>query len=68
MGNTHTHSVPRDTQGGWSVAQGSDAILMYVGVACTLIRLMGYEYREDAVVGGGEGNGKHTHTDTQCPS
>ena len=28
-----------------------------------LIKLVGYEHREDAV--GGAGNGKHTHT--QCP-
>ena len=24
--HTRTHSVPRDTQGGWSLGQGSDAI------------------------------------------
>ena len=24
--HTHTHSVPRDTQGGWSLVQGLDAI------------------------------------------
>ena len=24
--HTYTHSVPRDTQGGWSLVQGSDAI------------------------------------------
>ena len=31
--HTHTHSVPRDTQGGWSLKQGSDAILTHVSVA-----------------------------------
>ena len=30
-----------------------------------LIKLMGYEHREDAAGGGGAGNGKHTHV--QCP-
>ena len=30
-----------------------------------LIKLVGYEHREDAV--GGAGNVKHTHTHTQCP-
>ena len=25
--HTHTHSVPRDTQGGWRIVQGLDAIL-----------------------------------------
>ena len=37
MANTHTHthtqSVPRDTQGGWNLGQGSDAILTHVSVA-----------------------------------
>ena len=28
---------------------------------------MGYEHREDAVVGGGACNGKHTHTHTVSP-
>ena len=29
-----------------------------------LIKLMGYEHRDDAVGGGGAGNVKHTHTHT----
>ena len=58
----HTHRVPRDTQGGWSVEQGSDAILTNACVDCTLIMLMGYEHREDSVGVGGAGNGKNTHT------
>ena len=29
---THTHSVPRHTQGGWSLVQGSNAILTHVSV------------------------------------
>ena len=39
MANTHTHththtqSVLRDTQDGWSLGQGSDAILTLVTVA-----------------------------------
>ena len=33
-----------------------------------LIKLMGYEQREDAVGVGGSRQGKHTHTHTQCPS
>ena len=37
----YTHSVPRDTQCGWSLGQGSDAILMHVGVAQPLSKLMG---------------------------
>ena len=67
MENTHTHTrtrgVPRDAQGEWSpFGQGLGAILTNVGVAHTLIKLMGYEHREDAVLGGGAGNDKHTHT------
>ena len=34
----------------------------------TLIKLMGYEHREDAVGGGGAGNVKHTHTHTHTQS
>ena len=30
---THTHSVPRDTKGGWSLGQGSETILTHAGVA-----------------------------------
>ena len=63
MANTHTQSVPRDTKDGWSLWQGSDAILTHVSVAPPLIKLMGYEHREDAV--GGEGSRQwQTHTNT----
>ena len=31
--HTYTQSVPRDTQDGWSLKQGWDAILMHVSVA-----------------------------------
>ena len=31
--HTHTNSVPRDTQGGWSLGQGSNATLTHVSVA-----------------------------------
>ena len=64
--NTHTHSVHRDTQGGRSLGQGSDAILTHVGAAHPLNKSMGNEYRENAVKRGVAGNEKHTHT--QCPS
>ena len=63
--HTHTHRVPRDTHGRWSLGQGSDAMLAHVGVARTLIELVGYDHREDAVVGGGSRQWQtqaHTHT------
>ena len=31
--HTYTNSVPRDTQGGWSLGQGSNATLTNVSVA-----------------------------------
>ena len=31
--NTHTHSVPHDTKGGWNIGQGSDAYLTHVSVS-----------------------------------
>ena len=57
------HSVPRDAQGGWSTfGQGLDAIMKNVGVAHNLIKLIGYEHREDEVGGGGSRQWKtHTH-------
>ena len=58
---THAHSVLRDAQGGLSLGQGSDTILTHAGWP-SLIKLIGYEHREDAV--GGAGNVKHTHTHT----
>ena len=68
MPNTHTHShihsVTRDTQDGWSRGQGSDAILTHASVARPLIKLMGYEQREDVLGVGGAGKGKHTHIHT----
>ena len=63
--NTHaiTHTFPRDTQGGWSLEQGSDAILTHASVAHPLIKLMGYDHREDAMGGGGSKQCQiHTHT------
>ena len=59
----HTHSVHRDTQGGWSHVQGSDTILTHVVVAPPLIKSFGYEHREDAV-GVGEHAMANTHTHT----
>ena len=61
--HTLTHSVPRDTQGGWSLVQGWDAILTHVSVAPPPIKLMGYGHREDAVTSGGSRQWQtHTHT------
>ena len=65
--HTHTHSVTRDTQDGWRLGQGSDAILTHVSVALPLIKLMGYEHREAQWGAGSAGTVKHTHTHTQCP-
>ena len=62
--HTHTHFVRSDTQGGWSIGQGSDTILTPESVARPLIKLMGYEHQEDALGVGGAGNSKHTHTHT----
>ena len=62
--HTHTYNVLRDAQDGWSLRQGSDAILTHVSVARPLIKLMGYEHREYAVGGGGADCGKHTQTHT----
>ena len=45
----HTHSVHRDTQGGWSRGQGTDTILTHVGVAPPLIKSLGYKHREDVL-------------------
>ena len=46
---THTQSVPRDTQDGWSLGEGLDAILTHVSVARPLTKLMGYVHQEYAV-------------------
>ena len=51
--NTHTHSVPRDTQGGWNLAQGSEGILKHDSVAHQKIKSMVSEDREYVVGGGG---------------
>ena len=64
--HTHTHSVPRDTQGGWSLGQGSDGILTHESVAHPQIKSMVSEHRE-YVVGGGGSRQYQTHTHTQCP-
>ena len=61
--HTHIHSAPRDTQHGWSLGIGSDAILTHVGVAHSLIKLLGYELQEE-VAGGGEQAMANTHTHT----
>ena len=68
--HTNTHTISRDTQGGWSPAKGLDAILTHVGLTLPLIKLMDYEHREDEVGVGGAGNGKHilTRIHTHSPS
>ena len=66
--HTHTHSFPGHTGDGWSLGQGSDTILTYVGVAPPQIKLMGYQHRENAVGGGGAGNSKHTQAYTHTVS
>ena len=64
---THTHTYTKSVpQGGWSLGQGSNAILTHVSVVPPLIKLMGYEHREDAMEGGGSKQCQiHTHTHTQ---
>ena len=64
---THTHSVPRDTQGGWSLGQGLDRILTHESVAHPQIKSMVSEHRE-YVAGGGGSRQYQTHTHTQCHS
>ena len=67
--HTHSHSVPHDTQGGWSFGQGLDAILTHESVARPLTKLMVYEHREDAARGGGSRQCQtHTHTHTHSVS
>ena len=66
MAHTHKHSVPRDAKEGLSLGNGSDAHLTHISVTNPLIKLMGYEHREDALVGGGASNGKHTQTHTHA--
>ena len=61
--HTHIHSVPRDTQGGWSLGQGSDTILTHVCVARPLTKLIGYVHRENAVWGW-RNKQLQTHTNT----
>ena len=59
----YTHSVSRDAQGVWRLGEGTDAILTHVSVAPPLIKLIGYEHREDAEGGGGSKQCQtHTHT------
>ena len=60
-----THSVHRDTQGGWNLGQGSDEILTHVSVAAPLIKLMCNDHRENALGRGGSRQWQtHTHTHT----
>ena len=60
--HTHTHSVTCDTQKGWILGPRSDAVWTHVSMAHPLIKLTGYQHREDAVGGGGSRQGKYTHT------
>ena len=59
-----THSVPRDTQGGWNLKQRSDEILTHVSVAAPLIKLMGNDHRWTQW---GVGGARQGPTHTQCP-
>ena len=64
--HTHTQSVHRDTQDGWSLGQRSDA-LEHKQAWPPLIKLMGYELRDDAA--GSEGSRQwQTHTCTHTHS
>ena len=63
--HTRTHSVPRYTQGEWSLGQGSDGLLTHESVVHPPIISMVYEHREYVVGGGGAGNSKHRQTHTQ---
>ena len=58
--HTYTHSVHPDTQGGWSLDQGSDAILTHVGVAPHYLNLWAMNMRGTHRGVGVAGNGKHT--------
>ena len=62
--HTHTDSVARDTQVGWSLGQGSDAILTHVCVARQLFKLRAMNIARTQWLVGGACNGKHTHTNT----
>ena len=61
--HTDPHSVPRDTQDGLTLGQGSDAVLTHVSVARPLFKSMVYEHRK-YVVGGGGSRQYQTHTNT----
>ena len=43
---THTHSVPCDTQNGWILGQRSDAILTHVSMTRPLSKLLRSAHRE----------------------
>ena len=60
--HTHTHSVTRDTQDGWSLGQGPDVILTNVGVAPHLLNYWAMNIERTHWGVGGESNVKHTHT------
>ena len=64
---TYTQTDPRTSQGGWSTVKGSDAILTHVGLALPLIKLVGFEQREDAAGVGEQAMAKTcTHVYTHC--
>ena len=61
--HTHTHCVPRDTEGGWNPEQGIDHHIYTCWRGPPRIKLMDYEHREDAVRGGRNRQCQtHTHT------
>ena len=68
--HTHkrTHSVPRDTQGGGNLGQGSEPILTHVSVALPLIKLKGSELLDAQWGAESAGSVKHTHTNAHTVS
>ena len=66
---THTHTQCSPVYTGWMEPLARTRIGSNLDTCrrgSPLIKLIGYEYREDALGLGGAGNDKHTHT--QCPS
>ena len=65
--HTHTHTQCSPVYTGWMEPLARTRIERNPDTCRRgppLIKLMGYEHREDAVEGGGAGNVKHTHTHT----
>ena len=65
--HTHTHSVPRDTKGGWCLGQGSERILTHAGVALSN-QIIGLRTPGGCSGGWGEYVMSNTHTHTDTPT